>query len=128
MTIHGYLFNTGTGNAFPDIEVQFLEAREHMFGDSETKIWKTITDENGNFSFSDITINYDDKYSYGFYVETKGDLNSYYINGIGSFEINKNAIDINHIIGISATFKNGIFYLQENTQINLPDSFTLVLE
>ncbi|MBI4647631.1 MAG: hypothetical protein HY738_13855 [Bacteroidia bacterium] len=89
MTIQGYLFNTGTGNAFPDIEVQFLENHDRMFGNSDTKPRKTITDQNGNFSFSDITINYDDKYSYSFYIETKGDLNSYYFYGIGPFEIEK---------------------------------------
>ncbi|MBI4645401.1 MAG: hypothetical protein HY738_02115 [Bacteroidia bacterium] len=128
INIHGNVFNTCTGLSFPDVEIQFLESREHMFGDSETKIWKSITNENGNFSFSDMNINFDENYSYGFYIQTKGDLNSCYFYGIGPFEIDKEKMDINHSIGISATFDKCTFYLPENVEIISPDSFIFTLQ
>jgi len=69
VTICGNVRNDCTGNGYPGIEVVFITAKKKLVTlssyNSETiSTVSTITDNNGNFSFSGIEINNNSRYSY----------------------------------------------------------------
>ena len=101
VTICGNVRNDCTGNGYPGIEVVFITAKKKLVTlssyNSETiSTVSTITDNNGNFSFSGIEINNNSRYSYGLVFKNTG------------FEemIEKDKIKSFHQIGLHYVFFN----------------------
>ncbi|MBI4645403.1 MAG: carboxypeptidase regulatory-like domain-containing protein [Bacteroidia bacterium] len=126
-SITGFVLNIGTGNGFPNVEVQLIEVREKTFStSSDIKVWYTTSDADGNFSFPDIPVNFNEKYSYSLYIKSWSTKDTEFFGSSTSFE--KEDLADTYTIGVYATFHQLFLYLLENSVVIYPDTFIIVLE
>ncbi|MBI4944798.1 MAG: hypothetical protein HY840_00195 [Bacteroidetes bacterium] len=124
--VHGIVFSTGTGNGLPNIEVQFYTIKDKLFSD-KCNYLVTKTDANGNFSFPDVEIIDNGKYTYGLDVPYYSN-SDYTMFGIGPIDIDIDDLSNNQILSVTATFKDLTILLPENVIVQYPDSFTATFE
>ncbi|MBI4944799.1 MAG: hypothetical protein HY840_00200 [Bacteroidetes bacterium] len=126
VNIHGIVFSTGTGKGLPNIEVQFYTIKDKLFNDKCSYLI-TRTDANGNFSFSDVEIIDNKKYTYGLWVPYFSN-SDYAMFGIGPIDIETGELKLFHSLGVTSNFKKLYILLPEDIHVLPPDSFTVFLE
>ena len=127
VTVSGNVRNNCTGGPFAGVKVKFTTVHDKSLGKSQSSNLITLTDNNGNFSFTNLEINSNSDYKYFISIDTYSNYD-YEFLGISPQELDKNQISTPYQIGVSATFKLLNFYLPTGVTINSPDSFSLKLQ
>jgi hypothetical protein len=123
VTVSGNVRNNCTGVGFAGVKVKFTTSHEKSFGKIETSTLTAITDNSGNFSFSNLEINNNSNYKYFMSIDSYSNYD-YEFFGISPQELDKGKISNPYQIGVSASFKILNFHLLNGLVINPPDTFS----
>jgi len=127
LIVSGNVRNNCTGGPFAGVKVKFTTTHEKYFGKTESSTLISSTDNNGNFSFSNLEINNNSKYKYFLSIDTYSNYD-YEFFGISPQELDKNTISNPYQIGVSASFKALTIQLPQGLSVTPPDSFAILLE
>lgn len=124
-TINGRVLNLCTNQTMANIAISFISK-----GPSGSSSVQTYSDSNGNFTFSNVQINFSDDYKYSVYIESKSGIGSGPEVGFDGVEVYVDKSDLGHYfnLGVAPHFKLWYFYFPTGTNISPSDTITLTIE
>jgi hypothetical protein len=124
-TIKGSVFNLCTNKNLAGIVVYF--ETKGPKGNSSVAV---TSDPNGNFAFSDVSINMSSDYNYVLIIESKSGIGNGPEVGFDGVNIGINKSDLGHIftLGVVPHFKTWNLYFPAGTTTTINDTFSLTLQ
>ena len=118
----GSVYNLCNDSLIPNILVNLI-----CESPSSNSIYSTTSDNNGNFIFSDIPVNQNDKYKYSIYIKSKSGINDVAFTGTDIL-IDKNNISQNYSLKVIPAFESLTFEVSPSVYISHPDTFYIVAQ